>query len=483
LTVDYGLRWSFFPPATPRRSGGFSNYNPANNTLVIAGVGSNPSNLGIQTRYRYFEPRTGISYRASNSTVVRAGFGISYMPFPDNTYAYNYPIRSNNSFNPTGSSPFTPAVLADGVTAATFQAGFPAPVQVSVPSSGVIPANTPQLISQNYFYIPLNYKNPYAMSWNLAVEQAFGNNYSLQIAYVANHGVDIDAAQNINLPGFYGGGSKSDPQYATFGRTASTSQYFIGTSSNYDSLQTQLTKRFSNGLTFTTAFTWGKDLNYFSGDDGGFLFFIDQRRNYAPADYDRAKNYEQTFSYQLPFGHGHSLFNSRAGDLIAGGWRLTGVVSVVSGSPFTVSANGASLNTPGTQQNATIVGSLRVLHGIGNDSPWFSTSNFVQPLGCTSSPCTSPQLGDTGRNQFRGPAYMQDNLSLVKSFPVWHETSMQARIDAYQLSNTPQFNNPNGSCCTSSGFGTVTSTVGSGQGAVNGIGGGRSLKGSIKITF
>lgn len=483
LTLDYGLRWSFYPPATPRHSGGFSNYNPANNTLVLAGIGGNPANLGMATQYRYFAPRTGISYRASNNTVLRMGFGISYTPYPDNRYAYNYPVRANNAYNPTGSSAFTPAVLSDGATVATFQAGFPAPVPVQIPTDGIIQANTPDLKSQSYTYIPLNYKNPYAMSWNAVVQQALGNDYSLQIAYVANHGVDIGTEQNINLPDIYGGGSKSDPEYAPFGRTASTTQDFIGTSSNYESLQTQLSKRFSHGLSFTTAFTWGKELNYFGGDDGGLRFFINQRRNYAPADYDRAKNYEQTVTWALPFGRGHSLLNSRAADLIVGGWRLTGIISVVSGSPFTVSANGASLNTPGTSQDASIIGNMRVMHGIGSNSTWFDTSNWVQPTGCTSSPCTDPGLGDTGRNQFRGPAYMQDNLSLAKSFAMWRETTLQARIDAYQLSNTPQFNNPNGSFNTSSAFGTITSTVGSGQGAVNGIGGGRSLKGTIKIVF
>jgi hypothetical protein len=489
MTIDYGLRWEFYPPATPRHSGGFSNYDPANNTLVIAGIGGNAANLGMETRYRYFAPRTGFSYRASDSTVLRTGFGVSYMPFPDNTYAYNYPIRANNAFNPTGSSSFTPAVLSDQVTVATFQAGVPAPVPVAVPSSGIIEANTPALISQNYTYIPLTYKNPYAMSWNVVVQQAFRNNYSLQIAYVANHGVDIDSNQNINLPSYYGGGTASEPENTpTFtggskGRTASTDEYFIGTSSNYESLQTQLTKRFSRGFSFTSAFTWGKELNYFGGDDGGLRFFINRRRNYAPADYDRAKNYEQTFTWQLPLGRGHALLSSRAADLIAGGWRLSGVISVVSGTPFTVSANGASLNTPGTAQDATIVGSMHVLHGIGPNALWFDTSNWTQPAGCTSVPCTEPDLGNTGRNQFRGPGYMQDNFSLAKSFTMWRESTLQARVDAYQLSNTPQFSNPNGGCCSGSSFGTITGTVGSGQGAVNGIGGGRALKGTVKITF
>ncbi|HVU44904.1 MAG TPA: carboxypeptidase regulatory-like domain-containing protein [Terracidiphilus sp.] len=484
MTIDYGLRWEFYPPATPRHSGGFSNYNPANNTLVLAGIGGNPSNLGMETRYRYFAPRTGISYRVTNDTVLRAGFGISYTPFPDNTYAYNYPVRANNSYQPVGSTS-SPAVLSDGVTVATFQAGFPAPVPVTIPSNGIIQANTAQLTSQVYTYIPLNYKNPYAMSWNVVVQQALGSDYSLQVAYVANHGVDISGSQNINLPSTYGGGSKSDPEYATFGRTANTNQYFIGFSSNYESLQAQLTKRFTHGLSFTTAFTWGKELTYIGGDDGGLTFFINWRRNYAPADYDRAKNYEQTFTWAIPVGRGHRLLNSRAGDLIAGGWQLTGVISAVSGAPFTVQANSTTLNTPGTAQTANLTGGLHVLHGVGSGRQWFDKTNFSQPSGCPGSttPCPSPGLGNTGRNQFRGPGYMQNNISLQKRFAVWRETALTARIDAFQLTNTPQFSNPNSGNITAGNFGQVTGTVGSGQGAVNGIGGGRSLQASVKITF
>src|SRR6202044_182406 len=106
---DAGLRWEFYPPATPAFAGGFSNYNPSNNTLVIAGVGGNSSNLGMTTRYKYFAPRLGLAYRVTNSTVVRAGFGMSYTPFPDNSYAYNYPVRANNSYQPAGAG-YGPAV-------------------------------------------------------------------------------------------------------------------------------------------------------------------------------------------------------------------------------------------------------------------------------------------------------------------------------------------------------------------------------------
>jgi hypothetical protein len=217
------------------------------------------------------------------------------------------------------------------------------------------------------------------------------------------------------------------------------------------------------------------------------MFFINFRRNYAPADFDRAKNFEQSFTYELPFGHGHAYLNNGVGDAVLGGWKITGVVSLLSGLPFSVYANGGSLNTPGTAQTANITGGLKVLHNIGSGKQWFDPSSFSQPAGCPSSgACPAPGLGNTGRNQFRGPGYIQDNFSLAKKFTIYRELATEVRIDAVQLSNTPQFNVPNsgsGNIITASNFGQITSTLGSGQGTVNGVGGGRSLQGSIKFQF
>jgi hypothetical protein len=502
MTLDLGLRWEFYPPATPKVAGGFSNYDPANNTLVLAGLGGNPSNLGMKTQYGYFAPRLGISYRLTNDMVVRAGFGISYVPFPDNGYAYNYPIRANNAYNPTGSSPYTPAVLADGVTVASFQAGFPAPVAVSIPANGIINVSGNSLLnSSSFFYIPPTWKNPYADSWNVAVERSFRNNLSLQVAYVGNHGTHMASGQNINDPGTFDGGASSDPENATFGRTASTTEYYLGFSSNYDALQSQLTLRASHGLTFMSAYTWGKGLNYMGDPDSGVDFFINLHRNYGPDDQDRKSNFEQTMTYALPFGRGHALLNSAFGDAVLGGWKITGLVSVVSGLPLTMSASGSSLNTPGTEQTATLSTKWSTTHHVGASSPWFNTNStvpgtWVQPSGCTGatpgslsggvytpSTCTAPGLGNTGRGQFRGPGYLQDNASIFKKFTIYRESAVEIRVDAFQLSNTPQFGNPNTSGVTAASFGTVTGTLGSGQGSVNGVGGGRVVQGSAKFTF
>lgn len=488
LTLDYGVRWELYPPATPAKTGGFSNYDPTNHQLVIAGVGGNPSNLGMENRLGYFAPRTGFAYRFTDQTVFRGGFGISYTPFPDNTYAYNYPIRANNSYNTPGSnSTYGSAVLADGVTQASFQAGFPAPVAVTIPSNGLIPvAAGSTLASSNFVVIPKNFYNPYVESFNLAIQQALPMNFSLTVSYVGNHGVHIGTAQNINLPSVFGGGSATDPDYTTidsnsgvqYKRTASTTVNFLGNSSNYQSLQVQLTRRYSKGFSSTSAFTWGKGLGYQSGDDGGLTFFIEKRRNYAPNDFDRRTNYEQSFTYELPFGPGKAfLAHGLLGNVI-GGFKISGIVSMVSGLPFTVNANN-NLNTPGEAQTANKVGAYTVLHhiaGVGGKALWFDPTAFAQPTGCTAicTPVAGVNLGNTGRNNFYGPGYVQDNASISKTYILREGYTLDVRADVLQVSNTPQFSNPSNNI-TSATFGQITSVIGSGTGA-NGIGGGRSMQ-------
>jgi hypothetical protein len=183
LTVDLGLRYELYPPATPRKAGGFVNYNPTNNSLVIAGEDGNPSNLGMKTDYKNFAPRLGASYRASEKTVIRAGFGISYVPFVDNSYAYNYPIKTSTGY--TNTPTYGPALNPVGGVI-NFTTGIPATPTVSFPTNGVLTESAANgTIGLSNLYIPLNFKNAYVSSWNAAVEQALPKNMSLQIAYVA----------------------------------------------------------------------------------------------------------------------------------------------------------------------------------------------------------------------------------------------------------------------------------------------------------
>jgi TonB dependent receptor len=216
LTVDLGLRYELYPPATPRKAGGFVNCNPTNNQLVAAGIDSNPSNLGMQTDYTNFAPRLGASYRATEKTVVRAGFGVSYVPFVDNSYAYNYPIKTSTFYTitPTYGAALNPA---GGVV--NFVTGVPATPTAPFSSGGTLTESAANgTIGLANLLIPLNFKNAYVSSWNAAVEQALANNMSFQIAYVANHGTRIDIAQNINQPSIYGQSAAYDPFVVALGK-------------------------------------------------------------------------------------------------------------------------------------------------------------------------------------------------------------------------------------------------------------------------
>src|SRR5579875_1425267 len=202
-------------------------------------------------------------------------------------------------------------------------------------------------------------------------------------------------------------------------------------------------------------------------------FYVGFQRNYARTDFDRKYSYVQSFVYQLPFGKGMRWMNSGLASAILGNWQLSGIISAYSGTPLTITANGGQLNLPGSTQTADQVAPVQILWGINTGNPWFSTSSFAQPVGA--------RFGTAGRNIFDGPGLFNVNLSLFKDFKFKERWNFELRCDSFNFTNTPQFGNP-GTSITSSNYGYVTSTLGSGTG-VNGTGGGRALQLAAKLSF
>jgi hypothetical protein len=477
LTLDLGLRWEFYPPGTPHFPGGFSNYNPWTNQLVVAGIGNNPMNLGMQTHYKYFAPRLGLAYRLTDKTVVRSGFGISYTPFQDNTYAYDFPVRANNAYTTSGvvgANGYGPAVLSDGVSPATFQAGFPAPVPINIPSNGLI-TPTGVLASSSFDVIPTDFKNTYVESWNLAVQRSLPGHFTLDVAYVGNHGVRTPTNFNLNTNYTLNSGNAGDV-FAP--RTPAYTERWRGFSSSYNALQVKMDRHFYAGLSVTSSFTWGKGMNNQTSDDGNLLWYIDPQRNWARTDYDRTLSFSQSYVYQLPIGPGKSLLNHGLASKTIGGWQVSGILTMMTGLPFYIGGNGGALNTPGETQTANQWAPVQILHGIGAGVPWFSTSSFAQPFG-------AGVFGSSGRNILSGPGMFRIDLSMFKTFQVTERLKLEIRGESMDMTNTPSFANPNGTCCTSTNanFGAVTGTLNSGSG-VNGIGQfGRSFQLAAKVTF
>jgi hypothetical protein len=194
-------------------------------------------------------------------------------------------------------------------------------------------------------------------------------------------------------------------------------------------------------------------------------------------------NFAQTVIYDLPAGRGHQYFSQGPLLYALGGWRVSAVVQAVSGLPFTVTSTSA---TPGTTQTGDLVAPFQVTHNVNGagTATWFNPASFAAPSKCAAYSAANPVacvLGNSGRNQFRGPAYVSDNVTLSKVFPVYRETNLEARFDAFNMTNTPAFALP--TAAIGSNLGKITSTLGSGVGNVNGVGGPRVLQASVKFTF
>jgi len=481
LTVDIGLRWEFYPPATPAHSAGFSQFNPSNDTLMIAGIGGNPSNLGLQTHWKDFGPRFGLAYRMNDKTVFRTGFGISFSPFPDNPYAYNYPVKQNNVFSQPPGCSICGIVLPDG-RPATFQNGFPPFAPVVIPSNGIIPKPDP---NQTYFFINPLFREPYVEAWNFAIQRSLPRNFALEVAYVGNHGVDQPAVFNLNASTTLGANQPGQPLFTAYGQKASVEDRYVGYSSMYHGLQTKLDRRFSNGLAMTTSYTFSKAMGMQS-EDSGLDFYINARRNWRRLDFNRTHTFAQSYVYELPFGKGKSHLTTGAASWILGGWQVNGILTIYSGHPLTsFPGSSSNLGAPGNNNTANWFGPgpIPTPKGDGLSGIWFQNTkcNFDPSKGdlvvsqCFAQPGAEnggkPEFGNLGRNFMDGPGAWSLDASIFRSFEFKERFKLQFRGEAFSVVNTPRWSDPN-TDLTSSNFGKIT-----------GAGGARSMQLSVKLLF
>jgi hypothetical protein len=423
FTLDLGLRWEYYQPATTRLPGGFSNYDATTNTLRVAGYGDVPMNLGFKSNYKNFAPRIGIAYRMTDRDVFRAGYGISYVPFADNTYAYNFPVKQNNTFNPVNS--YVPALLPDG-RVANMTNGFPAPVTATIPTNGII-TNPPV---QVYDVIDPNFREGYVQSWNLAYQRALPWNMTLETAYVGNKGIRVPMPYNLNAGLVLGAGAAGRP----YGRNVDINYRFAAGDNEYNALQVKFDKRYSNGFILTTAYTWARAMLNLGDDNGGPAFYINPERNWSRAGFDRKHTFVQSYIYELPFGKGKPWLNQGAAQYVLGGWQVNGILTLMSGQAINFSSNVAN-NAPGNAQTPNVSGPVKILGGIF-DSPWFDPSVFSAPAANT--------FGNVGRNAGTGPGFANLDASLFKQFRFLESKELEFRAEAFAVSNSPtwQLSNP-----------------------------------------
>jgi hypothetical protein len=439
ITVDLGLRHEYYTPLVGLTArGGLSNYDPTNNTLRVSGYSEVPANLGVKSYWKNFNPRTGVSWRLDETNVLRAGYGVSTTPWPDNSYAFNFPVKQNNQINPPNSFG----------TAGSMAAGLPAPNFADIPTTGVVPGQA--FNQQGFFSVPTDLHEGRLHSWNVAYQRQLPGGFTGEVAYVANRGQDIIARIDLNAGYTLGAENAGRPLFAEFGRSASTTTT-VPVKSTYHSMQVKVDRRLKNGLLVTNSYTLGRGYNYFNGDNNGTISTpADFERSWGRTSFDSTHNYTSSFVYLLPWGPQGRWLREGLLARVLGDWQVAGIFSATSGTPINFSASAAGLRAPGNSQTPDATGKPDVLGGIGSDTLWFDTAVFSAPAEGT--------WGNVRRNMLlTGPAYINLDGSLVKIIR-FGSRHAEVRVDFFNMPNTPHYSNPNG-LLGNGNFGRVTGII------------------------
>ncbi len=443
LTVNIGLRWELIFPEEVNGAGNGAQLDLRTGLINVFGIG-NVSVHGVQSmNYLNLAPRLGIAYQVTPKTVVRAGYGWSYglgtfgATFGHNV-TQNPPVLTSQNLNPA---------TAFG-TVFTLAQGPPSPPVTVVPSSG-------QFLLPNGITgkaRPLDVRLPRVEAYNLTVERQIADKTSLSVGYVGNVGRHVGRGSgsgfdmNVNSPAWIPGVSSQDvrrPYYALYGWTQNIQFYCMCATNYYNSLQVQLKRSFSRGYAVQLSYTW-QDAVGDESDDYTFNYNRALGRGREDSIADHALIVAQTF--EIPFGKGRKFGSqmNRAFDAVVGGWDLMGNTTFYSGLPFTptIGNAGTALRPdvgPGSRPD---LGSGDPYAAVQNRDHWLNsalgsalTSAFLLPANNV--------FGNYGFNTLRGPIFINQDISLTKSFHLTERLKWELRGEAYNLFNHTNLGLPN----------------------------------------
>ena len=526
LSVNLGLRWEIYVPesAAGKEFGGWIDLG----TGEVRVAGENGVNLrgNTDTSYKHFAPRVGVAYQLNQKTVVRMGYGRSYDigvfgSIFGHFITQNLPVLGNQSLNTApggiaftlaqGPPSFSPATALGGTLATSNCNPITDPSGVV---GGVFTPNKAQCVGVNGRPLqpdgvggnarPFNNRIPSVDAWNATIQRQLTPTITATAAYVGNKGthtfIGDNPAYNPNsqtvvgyLPGCgYLAGSFTQPDPATcgasgrpqnnrkpfylkYGWTQGLNYAGNDADSKYNALQATVEKRFSNGLSLQSSYTFQHANNY---DNNGY-FNIDKKIGYGPSNDYRNHVFIFTEVYQLPFGRGKKFMTdaSRAMDLLIGGWSLNTSTNFSSGLPFNYALNSCSAEIDNGPCRPSVTGSIK--DGSRSGSPtaggyWFqTTSTPLQPTSnaagtpgavcfggapLTGGPWLQPgcnSFGNVGRNTGRGPKLFNTDLSLFKDFSVTEKFLVQFQFQAFNVFNHVNLDLPNG-CVDCSSGGSIT---------------------------
>jgi hypothetical protein len=427
LTLDLGMRWEYYPIFS-RADRQIEMLDRQTLDVLIGGVGGNPKNMGIVAPKDLFTPRVGAVYRLNDNTVVRAGYGATLDARGMSAQEafrgdFSYPLVLNATFPP-------PAGTSTFGWYGTINQGIP---RLEGPdlSTGRIPLPNSYGMQTA---VPESTHRGRTHSWNVAFERRLPI-VSVDLAYVGNRlvgGLPPAEGQtiNINAVQHMGGGDTDRPYFISNGRQLDIEIYSPWRRTSYHALQVGVTRPFTQGLLLKGHYTLSRSMGLRT--DYEVPTAEAQDRNWALANNDRLHTFTMAFMYQLPWrseGSPGSIFRAVIND-----WQLNGIVAGFSGAPFTVTADGTSLNTPGNTQTADLVGTVNKVGEIGAAGVYYDPAAWAQPEGV--------RFGTSRINQFRGPGGWNLDFSVFRAIPISGTQKIEVRLEGSNITNTFKFANP-----------------------------------------
>jgi hypothetical protein len=459
LNVVYGLRWEYDPTPSGHGNNGFS---PAvvQNVNAFPNLTLAPNGRGLYHATRdNFAPRLGFAYQVRTAdrsqTVVRGGAGIFY------------DLGQGPVGGTFGATPFE--AIAD-------LSGHTFPYSSTDASPLALDLNPP---FARVYAFPNPYRLPYTYEWNLSVEQSLGASQSLTLSYVGS------AGHGLVRSDFFLGGQDGLP--TVFQQVISITNAGF---SKYNALEAQFRRRATAGLTLLGSYTFAHSLDNVSTDSnfGNSGRFLDPRMDYGSSDYDIRQTGTVAVDYNLP-GVGRS---SVAKSLFRG-WSIDMMLTARSSPPVDVNiirniGFGFAFLRPDLVAGIPLYLDDSTLPGGRAINP--SALSISQTL----------RQGDLHRNFFRGFPLVQADFALRRHFHLTEKLGLDARVDAFNLFNHPNFSPEanqlgfvvGGALFPTPGFGVSSSTLASGLNTVAGgtgfsplyqIGGPRSLQLGLKLQF
>lgn len=461
LTLNLGLRYEMETKQGVKNNV-YSRIEMGTGQLLVPGRNAS-KNLNLNNDLMNFGPRIGVAYSLNPKTVVRSGFGMFYSNlWVNNGELVSYTGWTNaQAFVDLGVGRAQPFSFTQGFPVGGDLTAVPDPLALFNAATVARP-----LATGGFTYDP-NDKLPVNYQWNLSVQREVGFNTVVEAAYVASRSTHLSrsvGANNLPLEQSALVSINRVPVQTLrpYNRISGFNAVLYDALSHYHSLQLKATRRFSQGFSLDTNYTYAKNIDNASNQADSFQipwqYFNIER---SLSSLDRTHSFVAGLIYELPFGKGKPLANTGGVvNQLVGGWQLNVLYSASSGLPFTITQVNTNLvlasQRPNVVDPTNLTGRTSEVTFSGPSRQFLIAPN--QP-GFPFQASSNVGIGNLGRNTGREPGFQNWNLSLFKAFTITERIRFELRFEGYNAFNTVNWREPSSASIDNANYGLITATA------------------------